>query len=931
MFECTIPTHFGRDRQFFTMLRRSICRGVVAEQGVACSRGRASNLRCFVSVGCDDHQSLKCHRRRVHASAAAAAEGSGRSWGGDSSTTIATHTPLRFDSSRKLSIVASEDHDDDPALHVEKDEKLVVVSAKEESDVMGSIHVEGLVDDAKEFVQDGNATNKNENETVDSLKKETERLLRLLDPNNEDDAAIVAERSKLDLMEIDSIFEGWSRVHETSASNGMFAAESAESILVALEENYDRNWQKTLEDKDANVGWSLKPNDASYNFVLHSFAVSYGGRVAASKAQMILEKMIGRCQKYAADMHNTDVGAAALDPPPPPPPAPTAKSFNCVINAWSKFKNEKAGEKAEKVFRLMEEWAFDCQKIEKEGDDGDAEYSSMLHLYYDGCKPSARSFGGVITAWANSNTGMLATDRVSAILDQMIEKRKAAVADAMEADDEEEFNNSSIAFPKPNVIIFNAVIKAFAKGEMGMKGAEKAQELVERMFRLDESEELGGDDYDWDDEDDVGLKPNTRSFSTILDAYSQCARDDGDGPEAVRRAEILLKRMEELYVIDGYDVKPNNVCFSEVITALARCKGIDDAADRAEILLEKLIALYRDSDDDEEMKPTVQTFNSLITTHARSRKPDAVERAQKVFDLMCDYSTPDATSYSALIDAIAKSRSPDAGEKALALFHQMEEDKNVEVDSYAYNSTINALGVGYGESSVANKALILLDKMEDEYAKGNTKLKPDRHSYTATMQALMRTADGAEIGPKARAVLDRFIKRSEDDQSIQPDTFAFTTCINACASIHIDRETDPKDKRQNLVIAIQTFEELKKSNYGSPNEFTYCAVVKACSRLGMDMDEKDRLIKALFKECCDTGLLSKQCLMWIKRGTSSNLKRELFSELDENYGQEGGQLIPSSWTYAVRNRRNVPRHTFDHSGANSGIERRRASRQYSQK
>ena len=863
-------------------------------------------------MGCDDHRRLTCHRRRV----ATATERPGRSWGGNSSTTIASHIPFCFES-RRLSIAANDDYHENPE------------SAEDETDATGSI-AEGMSNGADEFLQEENGTNNNGNETVDFLNKQTERLLRLLNPDNEGDTATASERSKLDLMEIDSIFEGWSRIHETSASDGMYAAESAESILVALEENYDRCWHKSLEDKDADVGWSLKPNDASYNFVLHSFAVSYGGQAAASKAQMILERMIERCQKYAADMHNSDVGAAALDPPPPPPPAPTAKSFNCVINAWSKCRIEKSGEKAEEVFRLMEEWDFDCQKIEKEEDSGGAEDSSMLHLYYDGCKPSARSFGGVITAWANSNTGMLATDRVSAILDQMIEKRKVAVVDPMEADKEEEFNNSSIAFPKPNVIIFNAVIKAFAKGEMGMKGAEKAQELVERMFRLDESEELGGDDYDWDDEDDVGLKPNTRSFSTILDAYSQCARDAVDGPEAVRRAEILLKRMEELYVIDGYDVKPNNVCFSEVITALARCKGIDDAADRAEILLEKLIALYRDSDDDEEMKPTVQTFNSLITTHARSRKPDAVERAQKVFDLMCDYSTPDATSYSALIDAIAKSRSPDAGEKALALFHQMEEDKNVEVDSYAYNSTINALGVGYGESPVASEALILLDKMEDEYAKGNTKLKPDRHSYTATMQALMRTPDGAEIGPKARAVLDRFIKRSEDDSSIQPDVFAFTTCINACASIPVDRDTDPNDKRQNLILAIQTFEELKKSNYGSPNEFTYGAVVKACSRLGMDMDEKDRLMKALFKECCDAGLLSKQCLNWIKRGTSSNWKRELFSELDENYGQEGGQLIPSSWTYAVRNRRNVPRHTFDHSGANSGIERRRASRQYSQ-
>jgi len=775
-----------------------------------------------------------------------------------------------------------------------------------------------------------NGTSDNKSGAIGSLTKQTERLLRLLNPNNEDDTEIAEERSKLDLMEIDSIFEGWSRVHQTSASDGRFAAESAESILMALEENYDRNWQKSLDDKDAAVGWSLTPNDASYNFVLHSFAVSNGGRAAASKAQAILERMIERCQKYAADMQNGDIGAAALDPLPPPPPAPTVKTFNCVINAWSKCRNnEKAGVKAEEVFRLMEEWDYDCQEIGEIGDDDieddGIEDSSMLHLYYDGTKPSVRSFSGVITAWANSNTGMLATDRVSAILDQMIEKRKVAVAnEIIGADDEEYHSNLNVSFAKPNVVVFNAVIKAFAKGEMGMKGAEKAQELVERMFALDESKELGSDD--WDDKDDVGIKPNTRSFSTILDAYSRCARDEVDGPEAVRRAEILLMRMEELYVIDGYDVKPNNVCFSEVIAALARCKGIHDAADRAEMLLEKLIALYRDSDDDEDMKPTVQTFNSLITTHARSRKPDAVEKSQKVFDLMCDYSTPDVTSYGALIDAIAKSGSPDAGEKALALIHQMEEDENVEADSYVYNSTMSALGAGYGESSVASEALVLLNKMEEEYAKGNTKLKPDRHSYTATMQALMRTTDGASIGSKARDVLDRFIKRSDDDPSIQPDTFAFTTCINACASIPIDRNTDPKDKRQNLILAIQTFEELKKSNYGNPNEYTYGAVVKACSRLGMDMEEKDRLIKALFKECCDAGVLSKQCLNWIKRGTSPQVKHELFSGLEEHYGQEGGQIIPSSWTQAVHNRRNVPRHTYDHPGANSRNDRRRPPR-----
>ena len=175
-------------------------------------------------MGCDDHRRLTCHRRRV----ATATERPGRSWGGNSSTTIASHIPFCFES-RRLSIAANDDYHENPE------------SAEDETDATGSI-AEGMSNGADEFLQKENGTNNNGNETVDFLNKQTERLLRLLNPDNEGDTATASERSKLDLMEIDSIFEGWSRIHETSASDGMYAAESAESILVALEENYDRCW-----------------------------------------------------------------------------------------------------------------------------------------------------------------------------------------------------------------------------------------------------------------------------------------------------------------------------------------------------------------------------------------------------------------------------------------------------------------------------------------------------------------------------------------------------------------------------------------------------------------------------------------------------------------------------------------------------------------
>jgi len=754
--------------------------------------------------------------------------------------------------------------------------------------------------------------NTSDESRAEKLKDETKRLLRLLDPASSNDADVADQISKVDLTEIERVMEGWSSLHEVSTKDGVLAAESAESLLQSLEDNYDRYSASALDNTtDEGISWRLTPNVACYNFVLHAYAISRGGWNAAVAAQAILERMIQRCNKYATDMQNTS--NASIDPPPPPPPEPSDRSFNCVINAWSKCRDIESGNRAEEIFRMMEEWDYDCQQHEGN--------KTPVGKYYNGVKPSVRSFSGAIDAWANSGAGVSSTDRVMAILDKMIEKRKEALVKALESDDSEE-----IAFCKPNVIVFNAAINAFAKSGRGIAGAEQAEEIIDKMVALDESGELG-QDGDHDDENNLGLKPNTRSFSTVLDAFSRCAADEIKGVDAVSRSEALLERMEELYTVGGYAVKPNHVCFTEVITALARCKGLDDAAERAEALLDKLIELYQASDDDEEMKPTSKTFNSLITAYARSKHPDSVDRAQAVFDKLCNFSVPDAASYASLIDAHAKSRKSDAGEKALTLLNRMEQDSSVEADLYPYNSTINALAQSFGSPTAANDAVSLLERMEKGYDEGNENLKPDRFSYTSTLQALAKSSSGPDAGIKARQILDRLIERSKDSPDSQPDLFAYTTCVNACASVHIDRNTDMNEKRQCLITAIRTFEDLKKEGGGGPNNYAYGAIIKACSRLGADRNERDRLCRALFKECCQAGQLSKMVLMWFKRGSSRELKMEVFGELEENYGPEGGEIIPQDWTRKVRNWKDRPDYTSDHKDGRRAPPHRRKHQQ----
>lgn len=106
-----------------------------------------------------------------------------------------------------------------------------------------------------------------------------------------------------------------------------------------------------------------------------------------------------------------------------------------------------------------------------------------------------------------------------------------------------------------------------------------------------------------------------------------------------------------------------------------------DAAERAEALLDRLLALYRETSD-EDMKPTVSTGNAVISAWAKSSHEQSAERAEDAFQRLYDFCEP---------------------------------------DTYSYNSLINA----YAKKGHAFKAMKLLKRMEVSFNNGNTAVRPD--------------------------------------------------------------------------------------------------------------------------------------------------------------------------------------------------------------
>jgi hypothetical protein len=338
-----------------------------------------------------------------------------------------------------------------------------------------------------------------------NLKQETDRLLAVLEKYGNNESA--EKMPHLNLVDFDRVLEMWSA---QALTDGIEAADHADALLTALEDNMVQ-----LASNNTFMRWNV----AWYNNVMHAYAVCSGGREAAEKAEAILDNMLMSCHEYKS-------GAT--------PPEPTTRSFNIAINAWAKSGEQDSGERAEQIFTRMENWLLRCQDLAE----------------FHGAVPNARSLSGVMDAWAQSGA-TAAEERALGILMHAIEKRRRYQQRLREGGPLTEE-----IVVKPNVIMFNSAIHAWVNSKRGRDGAEKAEAILRIMEQLNETGELG--ETDANDEDDVGLKPNTRTLSLIIDAWAECESVEKGG-EAANRAQDILDLMERLFR-EGKDVKPTCKC-----------------------------------------------------------------------------------------------------------------------------------------------------------------------------------------------------------------------------------------------------------------------------------------------------------------------------------------------------------------------------------
>jgi pentatricopeptide repeat protein len=170
---------------------------------------------------------------------------------------------------------------------------------------------------------------------------------------------------------------------------------------------------------------------------------------------------------------------------------------------------------------------------------------------------------------------------------------------------------------RPNSVVYNCLLAAYAKSGKGTQAADLSLQLLNKMGDL----------------------ADVISYNTVLHAMAKSG-----APDAGERAQAL---------IDAMHVAPNARTYSTVMDCWARSSH-DDRATIVHDLLRQMERCYNTTGDDT-MRPNVVSYSVAIHSYANSKDPHKAERAYQILKHM--WVAPTLVTFNSVLNCCAASSS----------------------------------------------------------------------------------------------------------------------------------------------------------------------------------------------------------------------------------------------------------------------------------
>ncbi|GAX28019.1 hypothetical protein FisN_16Lh278 [Fistulifera solaris] len=334
----------------------------------------------------------------------------------------------------------------------------------------------------------------------------------------------------------------------------------------------------------------------------------------------------------------------------------------------------------------------------------------------------------------------------------------------------------------PDTVAYNSVLNVFAKlspvpleGSSRFSAALQAQRLLQEMEQLYAEQKLANQKwYDaltegsLDDEDiskgppAVLVKPNSRSYCTVIDAYARIGNQ-----VAAEKTEQLLHELQKKYERTGDEaLRPNLIAYNIVLAAWSKVGGAE-AADRCVTLLKEGMP----------MAPDTISYNSVLHAIALSGEPQAGHRAEELLREMIDKSNHtlvNGRSYTTCMDAWSKTGRPD---KAMALLREMKDDymrtndASFQPNCVSYATVIHGYALSKDADKVQKAYRVFLEMLDDC-------VRPNRITYIN----LLNCCAASDMNLEAIQLVKQLYREVLDSNKADHRTFGavLKACMHHC-------------------------------------------------------------------------------------------------------------------------------------------------------
>ena len=339
---------------------------------------------------------------------------------------------------------------------------------------------------------------------------------------------------------------------------------------------------------------------------------------------------------------------------------------------------------------------------------------------------------------------------------------------------------------QPDSVAYNSVLKALAKISPAVltnsgKTASQAAEMLLRQMQNINKRQLEANAA-WYEELSNGtltdaqleqgpprvrVKPNVRSFSTVMDALARA----GD-LESAQRAEELLYELQKLYeTTQEWAMEPNLITYNTLLSAYASCGEA-----------RKCLRIIRDMP----MAPDIISHNAVL--HALARSSDepnlAGPRAEEYLRTITNVR-PNARSYSTCMDAWSQSGQPERAYRLLQeivqVYRDSGRDPSLRPNAVTYSTVIH----GYAVSKDPQKAVRAYQVWQDMIKEG---VKPNQVTLNNVLNACATTRPSTAI---VRRMIQTLYKHALEQG--QPDEITFGIVLKACESFLDDPPVQPTE------------------------------------------------------------------------------------------------------------------------------------------